>query len=199
MCPRLLYCKLRRIYDIAADISRAGDYLNGNCHFVFGAALGTAIAVNVDSISAVLPNVTATPETATLFVLGGFLGGIFPDIDNPTSYMGKLSSPVSRWIGKVSAAFGKEGAHHRGIFHDGAIYILGLILSYLFFPPLIGFFIGCLSHIFLDMFNPSGVPFLLGVKHFHLGKIESGSKASALFTWLNVGLVAVAGTILKFM
>lgn len=173
--------------------------MNGNCHFVFGAAVGTALAFNTDVINSVLPNIANTPETATLFVLGGLLGGIFPDIDNPTSYMGKLSSPVSRWIGRVSALFGKEGAHHRGIFHDGDIYILGLILSYFYFPPLIGFFVGCLSHTYLDLFNPAGIPFLFGLKHFHLGNIESGSKASIIFTWLNVGLVAVVGTVVRLL
>ena len=167
--------------------------MNGNCHFVFGASVGTAAALNMGLIEAHLPNIAAAPETATLFILGGLIGGIFPDIDNPTSYFGKLTTPVSKWIGGVGKAFGQSGAHHRGIFHDGALYIAGLILSYLYFPPLLGFFLGCLSHIYLDMFNPSGIPFLFGVKRFRLGKIESGSKGSVLFTWINTILVLIAG------
>ena len=171
--------------------------MNGNCHFVFGAALGTALAVNVGAISSVLENVTATPETATLLVLGGLIGGIFPDIDNPKSYVGKLAAPVSTAIGKVGKATGKVGKQHRGILHDPAVYIAGLILCYLYFPPLVGFFVGCLSHTFLDMFNPMGVPFLFGVSHLHLGKIPSGSKASVIFTWVNVFMVLIAGICLK--
>ena len=69
--------------------------MNGNCHFVFGASIGTMLAVNMDKIEASLPHLSNTPETATLFILGGLIGGIFPDIDNPSSYMGKLTVPVS--------------------------------------------------------------------------------------------------------
>ena len=166
--------------------------MNGNCHFIFGASVGAAGVMTLEVLHAYLPNIQTTPEAATLLILGGLLGSVFPDIDNPTSYFGKLTAPVSKWIGKVGKAFGKSGAHHRGIFHDGAIYIAGLLLSYRFFPPLIGFFAGCLSHIYLDLFNPSGVPFLLGVKHLHLGKIESGSKASIFFTWVSAALVLFA-------
>ena len=39
--------------------------MNGNCHFVYGAATGSMIALNVANIATVLPNATATPETAT--------------------------------------------------------------------------------------------------------------------------------------
>lgn len=133
-----------------------------------------------------------------LFVLGGLVGGVFPDIDNPTSYIGKLTVPISTGIGKVGAAFGKKDQRHRGIFHDAALYIAGLILSYLYLPSLVGFFVGCLSHIFLDLFNPSGVPLLFGVKHLRLGTIASGSKASVIFTWVNVALVLAAGVAFQF-
>lgn len=172
---------------------KVGGLLNGNCHFIFGAAVGTAAAMNTELLCSYLPNITATPETATLLVLGGLIGGIFPDIDNPLSYFGKLTVPLSKWIGNVGKVFGKENEHHRGIFHDAAIYITGLILSYLYFPPLVGFFVGCLSHIYLDMFNPSGIPFLFGVKHLHLGKILSGSKGSVIFTWMSAVSVLIIG------
>lgn len=171
--------------------------MNGNCHFVYGAALGTALAMNVGAISSVLENITATPETATLLVLGGLIGGVFPDIDNPSSYMGKLSSPVSRVLGKFGKAMGKTGKNHRGILHDPVVYIAGLILCYLYFPPLVGFFVGCLSHLFLDMFNPMGVPFLLGASHLRLGKIPSGSKSGIVFTWTNVAFVLILAVIMK--
>ena len=131
--------------------------MNINCHFVYGAAVGSMLALNIATVSNAIPNITNTPETATLFVLGGVLGGIFPDIDNPSSHMGSLSAPVSTIIGKINEKLGKVGSNHRGILHDPTVYIAGLILSYLFFTPLIGFFIGCLSHLFLDMFNPKGI------------------------------------------
>lgn len=170
--------------------------MNGNCHFVFGASVGSMMALNVNNISLVLPNITTSPETATLFVLGGLLGGIFPDIDNPSSYMGRLSAPVSTIIGKINELFGKIGSNHRGILHDPIVYIVGLVLSYLFFPPLIGFFIGCLSHIFLDMFNPKGVPFLF-IHRIRLGKFNSGELGSIVFTWVCVIISLVAGIAIK--
>lgn len=171
--------------------------MNGNCHFIFGAATGAALAINIELISSTLPNITATPETTTLFVLGGLVGSIFPDIDNPNSYMGKLTTPLSTAIGSISEAFGKTGPHHRGILHDLSVYVAGLILCYLYFPPMIGFFIGCLSHLFLDMFNPAGIPFLFGVSRIHLGKIKSGSKESIIFTWICTIAAAILGIVLN--
>lgn len=129
--------------------------MNGNRHFVYGAAVGSILALTIATISNTIPNITNTPETATLFVLGGVLGGIFPDIYNPNSHMSSLSAPVSTVIGKINEKL------HRGILHNPLIYLIGLVLSYFFFSPLIGFFIGCLSHLFLDMFNPKDIPSFL--------------------------------------
>ena len=105
--------------------------MNGNCHFVYGATVGSMVALNIDKISMVLPHIAYSPETATLFVLGGLLGGIFPDIDNPSSYIGKLAAPISTLIGAINKKLGKVGANHRGILHDPIIYIIGLVLSYM--------------------------------------------------------------------
>jgi len=172
--------------------------MNGNCHFVFGTALGTVIAISIDKVSGILSEIPASSEMQTLFILGGIIGGIFPDIDNPASYMGKLSVPVSTWIGNISKKFGKTGKNHRGILHDPAVYLIGLILAYQHCPAWCGFFVGCLSHLFLDMFNPSGVPFLFGVKHLHLGKIISGSRESVIFTWICTAAVLTAGLLVRY-
>ncbi len=167
--------------------------MNGNCHFVFGASLGTMLAVNMDKIETSLPHLCNTPDTATLFILGGLIGGIFPDIDNPTSYIGKLTVPVSSVIGTFGSISGKTGPMHRGILHEPVVYLIGLILSYLYCPSLVGLFVGCLSHLYLDMFTPAGIPFFFGIKHFRLAKITSGSKQSVIFTWLNVFAVILIG------
>ena len=170
--------------------------MNGNCHFVYGAAVGTALAANADKIATVLPAVTNTPETATLFILGGLIGGIFPDIDNPSSHMGQLAAPVSTIIGAINKKLGKVGSNHRGILHDPITYLIGLVLCYFFFPPMIGFFIGCLSHLFLDMFNAKGIPFFF-IKRITLAKIESGSAASIVLTWLCIVFVIAIALIFK--
>ena len=172
--------------------------MNGNCHFVFGAAVGTALSINMGLISSTLPNLISSPETTTLFILGGIMGGILPDIDNPVSYVGKLTVPLSTIIGKFGEATGNTGKNHRGILHDPIVYLTGLVLSYFYCPSLIGLFIGCLSHIFLDMFNPSGVPFLFGIKRIHLGKIYSGSKESVVFTWVCVFLTFAISFLFRF-
>ncbi len=172
--------------------------MNGNCHFGFGAVCGSMLALNLDKIGAVLPNLNNTQEMATLFVMGGLLGGIFPDIDNPDSYMGKLAVPVSTGIGKIGELFGKTGRNHRGILHDPAVYLLLLYVSYCYFPALCGLFVGCLSHLFLDLFNPAGVPFLFGAKHLHLGKIRNGSRESIIFTWMMSIAVPIVGLLTKF-
>lgn len=171
--------------------------MNGNCHFMYGATIGTVLAMNMDKLSEYLPCLSSSMETTTLFVLGGLIGGIFPDIDNPVSYVGKLTAPVSKFFGFFGKLTGKSGKNHRGIMHDPIMYLIGLYLSYVYFTPLVGFFIGCLSHLFLDMFNPSGVPFLFGVKHIRLMKIPSGSRESVIFTWLNVVLAFVLGFTVK--
>lgn len=167
--------------------------MNGNCHFIFGAALGTAFAMNTDKLEAVLPNLTNSPETATLFVLGGLIGGIFPDIDNPISYIGKLTVPVSTVIGKFGELAGKTGSNHRGILHEPLVYLMGLVLSYMFCPPLVGLFLGCISHLYLDMFTPAGIPVFFGAKHLRIAKIKSGSQSSVTFTWLNVFVAVLIG------
>lgn len=172
--------------------------MNGNCHFVFGATVGSMIALNMNNIATVFPHINASPETATLFVMGGVLGGIFPDIDNPSSYMGKLSAPVSTVIGAINEKLGKTGANHRGILHDPLVYLIGLVLSYFFFSPMLGFFIGCLSHLFLDMFNPKGIPFFI-FKKVHLGNFRSGEIGSIVFTWVCIILCIAVGVIVKYM
>lgn len=173
--------------------------LNGNCHFVFGATTGVAISMNIDKFEGIMPIVTDFPTTVTLFVLGGLVGGIFPDIDNPTSYMGKLSSPISNWIGRLGEVFGRTGSNHRGILHDPTVYIIGMILSVMYCPALIGFFIGCFSHLWLDLFNPAGLPFMLSRRRLKLANLSSGKPPSIIFTWVNVFVVLVAGTAASFI
>lgn len=83
------------------------------------------------------------------------LGSLIVDIDTSRSSIGRKFRPLS-WF--LEAFFG-----HRGFFHSLVVAFLFLLLSiYLFsisflaFAPVLGY----LSHIFLDGFTPSGVPFL---------------------------------------
>lgn len=173
--------------------------MNGTCHLAFGTAVGTAAALNLDVISGVFPNIVNSSEMGTLFILGAIVGSLLPDIDAPHSYVGKLCAPVSRMFGRLHKMQGKEEWQHRGIMHDAAIYIAGLILSYLYFSPLAGLFLGCLTHIFLDMFNPVGVPLLFGVKRLRVGKIKSGEKGATVFTGMCTAVVLVFGIAVRYL
>ncbi len=171
--------------------------MNGNCHLVFAGACASMVALNLHQLTELGLNIENTSATVTLMVMGGLIGGIFPDIDNPKSHMGQLSKPLSTMIGAVGKITGKTGTHHRGVFHDMTLYIIGLLLSYLYFPPLLGFWLGGISHLFLDAFTPMGVSLFLGVKTLHLGRINSNSKGSIIFTWAATLIVIGAGVILK--
>jgi inner membrane protein len=98
------------------------------------------------------------------------LGSLFPDIDSPTSYVGRNAKIVSFF------------AKHRGIFHSiFPLIIINLGFAYFklwFF--LIGFSLGYLSHLFLDMFTKKGLeiyPFKKRIK----GPIITGGFFEHLF------------------
>ena len=160
--------------------------MNGNCHFVLG------MGVSATAILLTEPNIDMASGLTAMILLGS----IFPDIDNESSYMGKLSAPVSTIIGSVNKLFGKVGSNHRGILHDPIVYLVALVLSFLFFPPLIGFIIGCLSHLFLDLFNPKGIPVAV-FKRVHLANFKSSSIESVVFTWVCVVLLVGIGIFTK--
>ncbi len=154
--------------------------MNGNCHLIFGTAVGAAVCMGLKTDAA----------TSTAIMSTCIIGSVFPDIDNPTSHVGGLTVPVSTVIGTVSEAFGKSKAKHRGIFHDLFVYLLGFYLSFMYFRPVIGFYIGALSHLFLDMFNPAGVPFFFGMLRIRLARVVSGSTASVIVS-LILSVIAV--------
>jgi len=157
--------------------------MNGNLHFMFGCAVGISASV--------LANADAT--TSTLLISTAMIGSIFPDIDNPTSHFGQLTKPISSFV----SAFSGKGSNHRGIIHSLLFGVGGLLLSYFFFKPLIGLFIGILSHLLLDSFNPSGIPLGIGFKRLHLGKIPCDSKYCTLVTVVMLILVLSIGFFLK--
>lgn len=167
--------------------------MKGSCHLAFGTSVGIAAAVNLDLITNTFPSIQVSEEMKALFVLGGIVGSLLPDIDAPQSYVGKLCPHISGIFGKIHKVQHKEEWQHRGIMHDGSIYIAGLILSYLHFPALIGLLLGCLTHIFLDMFNPMGVPFLFGLKRLRLAKIKSSDKEAVVLSYIFTGAVLLFG------
>lgn len=150
---------------------------------MFGCAVGVSASLLCN----------ADANTATLLISTAMIGSIFPDIDNPTSHFGRLTKPVSDFV----ALFSGKGSHHRGILHSVAFGISGLLLSYFFFKPLIGLFIGILSHLLLDSFNPAGIPIFVGKKRLHLGKVPCESPFCTLITVLVFIIVLAVGMILR--
>ncbi len=109
--------------------------------------------------------------TFLLCVLFNQIGGVLPDIDQPTAPLWK-NLPISRPIGRIVDKTLLGG--HRFITHSLlGLFIFSLLLSLLFglFKStsinfnlvLVSFFIGYLSHLVMDSFTKEGVPWLLPI------------------------------------
>lgn len=113
-------------------------------------------------------------STLLVAVLANQLGGIAPDIDQPTAPLWR-NLPEGHFVGRV---FGRLLGGHRFISHS----LLGLALfAWLanlllrFLQPLMphvdiqliwwAFLIGYLSHLIMDSFTKEGVPWLLPVPY----------------------------------
>lgn len=93
--------------------------MRGLTHAVFGIATGTVLSIEPS-------------EYVPLII-----GSLFPDIDEPTSTLGRLL-PVGYFV------------KHRTVTHS----LFALIIAF-WINPLFG--IGYLTHIFLDMLTPAGI------------------------------------------
>lgn len=129
------------------------------------AAISTLVIVFVSSSISEI-----TLSTAILAVFANLIGGIAPDIDQPTAPFWR-NLPVGKYFGKV---FDKLLGGHRFISHS----IIGLALFGMLFHLLLGFFqpvmphvnityvwwafmIGMASHLVMDTLTKEGVPWLL--------------------------------------
>ncbi len=116
------------------------------------------------------PPAQLTLATAMLALLANMIGGIAPDIDQPTAPFWR-NLPVGGVVGRMIT---RMMGGHRFITHS----ILGLVvLSFLsqmllaFLSPImpgidthlvwLAFMIGVISHLVMDMFTKEGVPLLL--------------------------------------
>ncbi len=133
--------------------------------------------------------------TKTSFVSGGaalaataVVGSLFPDLDISTSMLGSKIKPVSCLANKILG--------HRTLFHSPVLYMGiyavsgGLIRRY----PLcwIGFLLGVVSHLFLDLLNHQGIPlFYPFSKKFHLANLEYGGKAESVIRILMSECIAL--------
>jgi inner membrane protein len=120
----------------------------------------------------VQPARTVTLSTLLLSLLANQIGGIAPDIDQPTAPLWR-NLPIGGLFGKI---FGKLLGGHRFLTHSlvGVVlftYVAKLLLSAL--HPLMphtdtglvlwAFIIGMLSHLIMDSLTKEGVPWLLPI------------------------------------
>lgn len=105
-----------------------------------------------------------TPELAQgdwlHMVPGVLLGALLPDIDHPSSILGRLLRIISLPISKLCG--------HRGFTHSLVAWLILLISCYQWLPSqwdipndlIQAFLLGYMSHLVADILTPSGVPFL---------------------------------------
>ncbi len=115
---------------------------------------------------------TVTLSTAILVIFANLIGGITPDIDQPTAPLWR-NLPVGHLFGKV---FDKLLGGHRFLTHSViGLASFGLAVHWLliFLQPIMknvniglvwwAFMIGMLSHLIMDSFTKEGVPWLLPI------------------------------------
>ena len=160
------------------------------------------------AIVAAHPPVSLRLSTLLLALLANQIGGLIPDIDQPTAPFWR-NLPVAGFFGKV---FGRLSGGHRFITHSLiGLVLFGLALKALlaFVQPILGhadagviwwaFMIGMASHLLMDMATKEGVPLLLPLT-FHFGippikalRITTGNWIERLVVF--PGLIAVCITL----
>ncbi len=118
----------------------------------------------------VSPPESLTVSTALVAVLANQLGGIAPDIDQPTAPLWR-NLPVGRYFGRV---FGALVGGHRFFCHSliglasfGVVVMMVLQLIAPIMPNIdtnfvwLAFMIGMISHLVMDSLTKEGVPWLL--------------------------------------
>lgn len=127
-------------------------------------ALGVAVLLQ--------PSRTVTLSTAIAVVFANLIGGITPDIDQPTAPLWR-NLPIGGIFGRM---FGRLLGGHRFLTHS----LLGLVLFgfamhwlLIFLQPILGainiglvwwaYMIGMFSHLVMDTLTKEGVPWLLPI------------------------------------
>ncbi|MFZ1483868.1 MAG: metal-dependent hydrolase [Candidatus Saccharimonadales bacterium] len=162
----------------------------------------TARTHDVAALTALILYVIAVPPesltvaTGLTAILANQLGGIAPDIDQPTAPFWR-NLPVGRYFGRI---FGALVGGHRFFCHSLiglAAFSVGSLLVLQFIQPLlpnvdisfvwVAFILGVLSHLFMDTLTKEGVPWLLplpykiGLPPVRQWRVTTGKKVEMLF------------------
>lgn len=174
--------------------------MDGKSHIQFGVSCGAACVLAMPVISQQFPLIHNTPETKALALLGCSFGALIPDIDSYNSTIGKLFYPVSQLMDAVIKIMTFQDLwKHRFIMHSAAYYTALMYYTYNYHTEWLWLIIGCLTHLFLDAFNPEGIPILAPVSKMKikLGNIKSGGTASTVLTIILMAIVIVIGVRFK--
>lgn len=115
-----------------------------------------------------------------LAMIGGSVGGLLPDIDHPTSRVGKRLSSISKIINTL---FGHRGFTHSilaVLLFAYSLFILTSIIPEVligfYLPFALGLIVGYASHLLLDMMTVSGIPLLypFSKQSFRIAKFRTG-------------------------
>ncbi|MGH7142270.1 MAG: metal-dependent hydrolase [Candidatus Saccharimonadales bacterium] len=155
--------------------------------------LGAITALGL--VLVVVPIQSVTLGTALLAILANQIGGIAPDIDQPTAPFWR-NLPSGNFVGKI---FAKMLGGHRFLSHSLlGILLFGVLTDLLlyFLHPLMlsinitlvwyAFLIGMISHLLMDTFTKEGVPWLLpvpikfGLPPVHRLRITTGKYVETL-------------------
>ena len=157
----------------------------GRTHLAMGAAVGALVGQRF---------LGGDPIPSAVFTGICCLGSLFPDIDLPTSMMGKWFRPLSRFLHRHCGHRGRgydgkfvngpwQGFVHsplNGLLLTGVLYAL-LELCRLPIYPAIAFGTGFLVHLVQDTFTKGGIPWFypLRYRNYSLFRMKSGSR----FEW----------------
>lgn len=120
----------------------------------------------------VIKDISIEPEIIKALFIGSAIGCLIPDLDSETSTMGRKLKPLSKLLNFIFDILdgGKEKSmihlsngvcfkNHRRYMHDITVILPIAFLLCLRYPLLYGFFLGYISHLFLDSFTSLGMPF----------------------------------------
>lgn len=155
----------------------------GKLHVAFGTYIGISGGYMVLSKGLFNPEAISF-AAAGCFICGSILGSELPDIDIPTSIIGKKTGFLSKIINR---RFG-----HRGFIHSPCflalliLMVLKMQLGGLYIPFFYGLFIGMTAHIFQDFFTKGGIPLFYPFikKKYSIGFFKSGSIVDPVITFL---------------
>ena len=142
-----------------------------------------------------LPNISLA--TAIIAVFANLVGGVTPDIDQPTAPLWR-NLPIGKYFGK---AFDRLTGGHRFLTHSVlGLFIFGFLAHMLlvFLSPIMrsvdigyvwwAFMIGMASHLLMDMFTKEGVPLLLPIP-FKFGFPPIRAFRITTGKWIEKGIV----------